>query len=145
MPGNQFLEGRVAPWSLWVVGVLSLLWNGMGTFLWTGTTFMPETFLKEVPFEHREYVRSLPFWSTITWGLGVLGGTAGALLLLLRHWRAVRAFSLSLLGAITNQLVYLTNPPPPGFFNPVLTAFIIGFALLQVWFAKMMMKERGVL
>jgi len=41
-------------------------------------------------------------------------------------------------------MVYLTNPPPDGFFNPPLTLFIIGFALFLFWFAHFM-KRRGVL
>ena len=144
MPENQFMQRRKAPSSLWIVGLLALLWNGMGTFLWAGTTLMPETALAELPAAHREYVSTLPFWSTITWGLGVLGGLAGAVLLLLRNKLALLAFGLSLLGAITNQVVYITNPPPQGFFNPMLTGFIIGFALFQSWFATTM-QRRAVL
>ena len=142
---NQHLnERRSTPWHLWVLGAVSLLWNGMGTFLWGGTTFSPDTFLADLPADHRAYVASLPFWSTITWGAGVLGGTAGAILLLLRQRLSLQAFGLSLAGAITNQLVYLTNPPPPGFLNIPLTAFIIGFAALQVWYANRE-KRHGVL
>jgi len=66
MRENQSMQRRVAPWSLWAAGALSLLWNGMGTFLWGGTTFSPETFLADMPVAHREYVSSLPVWSTIT-------------------------------------------------------------------------------
>jgi hypothetical protein len=65
-------------------------------------------------------------------------------LLLLRNRLAVAAFALSLLGALVNSLVYLTNKPPAGFFNPGLTAFIIGFALFLLLFA-LAMKWRGVI
>lgn len=144
MPEYQFMQRRTAPWALWAVGVVAILWNGMGTFLWAGTTFIPETALADLPSAHRDYVNSLPFWSTITWGLGVLGGLWGAILLLLRNRLALPAFALSLLGALSNQLVYVANPPPPGFFNTPLTAFIIGFALFQSWFATTM-QRRGEL
>jgi len=40
--------------------------------------------------------------------------------------------------------VYVTNPPPPGFFNTALTLFIIGSALFQLWYARML-RRRGVL
>jgi len=97
-----------------------------------------------LPATHREYVSGLPIWSTITWGLGVLGGLVGSILLLLRHRLAVPAFALSLFGAVANTMVYLTNPPPEGFFNLPLTLFIIGFALFLFWFARFM-KRRAVL
>ena len=35
----------------------------MGTHLWGGTTFMPETFLEGMPATHRGYVAGLPPWS----------------------------------------------------------------------------------
>jgi uncharacterized membrane protein len=138
-------DGRPwAPWYFWAVGVLALLWNGLGTFLWAGTSFMPDTFLADLPAAHRDYVYGLPIWSTLTWGLGVLGGLAGSILLLLRKPLAVRAFVLSLIGAVTNTLVYVTNPAPEGFFNLPLTLFIIGFASFLLWFAHKA-RRRGLL
>jgi len=142
MPEKQ--SPQPAPKSLWAIGLIALLWNGLGIFLWAGTTFPPDRFLEGMPQAHRDYINSLPLWSTITWGLGVVGGAAGAILLLLRNRLAVPAFALSLLGAVSNTMVYVTHPPPAGFFNPSLTAFIIGYALLQLWFARKM-KQRGVI
>ncbi len=141
---GQAGPGLAAPWFLWTVGGIAILWNGFGTFLWGGTSFMPDTFLAEAPAAQREYVSGLPIWSILTWGLGVLGGLAGSILLLLRKSLAVPAFALSLFGAGTNTMVYVTNPAPEGFFNLPLTLFIIGFALFLFGFAHVM-KRRGVL
>jgi hypothetical protein len=78
------------------------------------------------------------------WGLGVLGGLIGSILLLLRKQMAVTAFALSLFGAAANTMVYFTNPPPPGFFNLGLQVFINGFALFLLWFGHSM-KRRNVI
>ncbi|MBB6091317.1 hypothetical protein HNQ60_000163 [Povalibacter uvarum] len=144
MSDNQSARSGSAPWHLWVVGVMALLWNASGVFLWAGSTFAADAFLEGMPAAHRDYVSSLPFWSTLTWGLGVVGGLVGAILLLLRSRFAVPAFAASLFGAIANTMVYITNPPPEGFFNLPLTLFIVGFALFQLWFASSM-QRRGVL
>ncbi len=144
MTDNQSGPGHAVPRYLWAVGGLAIAWNGFGTVLWGGTTFMPDTFLDGFPAAHRDYVSGLPSWSTLTWGLGVLGGVAASILLLLRNRLAVPAFALSLFGAAANTMVYFTNPPPEGFFNLPLTLFIIGFALFLLWFAHLM-KRRGVL
>jgi hypothetical protein len=144
MSDTHVAQGRVTPWSLWAVDALALLWNGLGTILWAGTSFMPDAFLDGLPAAHRAYVDSLPAWSTLTWGLGVIGGLVGSILLLLRSRLAVPAFAVSLVGAVSNQLVYCTNPPPDGFFNLPLTLFIVAFALFLLWFAQAM-KRRGVL
>jgi hypothetical protein len=133
---------RQTPWHLWLVGGLALVWNGSGVLLWGGTTFTPDTFLTDLPTDHRAYVNSLPLWSTLTWGLGVLGGASGSILLLLRHRMAVPAFALSLFGAAANTMVYATNTPPAGFFNPGLTVFINLFALFQLWYAHDLKRRR---
>jgi uncharacterized membrane protein len=137
-------RGRAAPWSLLAVGVFALLWNGLGTLAWATTAFLPGAALEGLPAAHRAYVAGLPAWSTLTWALGVLGGLAGSILLLLRRRLAVAAFALSLLGAVTNSMVYVTDPPPDGFFNLPLTLFIIAFAAFELWFADRM-KRRSLL
>ena len=144
MTENKTSPGHAVPWYLWIVVGLAILWNGFGSVLWGGTSFMPDTFLDGVPSVQRDYVSGLPSWSTFTWGLGVLSGVAGSVLLLMRNRLAVPAFALSLFGAASNTMVYITNPPPDGFFNLPLTLFIIGFAIFLVWFAHLM-KRHGVL
>ncbi|MEE9454900.1 MAG: hypothetical protein V3V13_11030 [Paracoccaceae bacterium] len=144
MTDTQSGPHHTIPWYLWVVAIIALLWNGFGVILWGGTSFMPNMFLDGFPPEHRAYTSTLPVWSTLTWGLGVLAGALGSLLLLLRKSLAVLIFALSLFGAATNTIVYITNPPPAGFFNLPLTLFIVGFALFLLWFAHLM-KRRGVL
>jgi hypothetical protein len=144
MTDDRTGQGAATPWHFWVVGVVAILWNGFGTSLWGGTSFMAETFLADMPADHRAYVVGLPAWATVTWGLGVLGGLFGSILLLLRNRLAVTMFALSLLGAAVNQMIYVTNPPPTGFLNMPLTLFIIGFAFFLFLYANAM-KRRGVI
>lgn len=120
------------------------MWNGFGVIAWGGTSFTPDTFLSGYSDEYRDYVASLPLWSMISWGLGVLGGFAGSILILLRRRLAQTAIALSLIGAVTNTMVYFTNPAPDGFFNLPLTVFINGFAFFLLWFAHLM-NRRGIL
>ena len=131
-------------WGFWIIGGLALVWNGIGTVLWGGTSFMPETFLEGQPAAYIDYVSNLPGWVGWSWGLGVVGGVAGSLFLLLRNKLAVPLFALSLLGAVVNQAAYFTNPPPDGFLNMPLVVFIIVCAIFLLWFS-ISMKRRGVL
>ncbi len=144
MTGSQSEPNRTVSWYFWAIGGLAVLWNGFGTYLWGGTSFMPDTFLDGFPAAHREYISGLPGWSTLTWGIGVIGGLIGSIMLLMRTCWAVQSLAASLLAAATNPMVYVTNPPPAGFFNLPLTVFIVGFAIFLLWFA-LMMKRRGVL
>ena len=126
------------PWLLWVVGTVSLLWNGLGTILWSGTSFMPDTFLDGQPIAYQEYVSTLPVWTVVSWGLGVVAGLAGSVLLLVHQKTAISVFGLSLFGAAVNQAAYITNPPPADFVNLPLVVFIIGFAAFMLVFAWLM-------
>ncbi len=144
MADEQAGQRRSAPWYFWAVAAIALLWNGIGTILWSGTNFMPDMFMEGMPAAHRDYISGLPGWSTLTWGLGVIGGLIGSILLVARNRLAVPAFALSLLGAVANTMVYVTNRPPEGFFNLPLTIFIIGFAAFLLWFA-LLMRRRGVI
>lgn len=143
MTDHQTDAGKGVPWYFWVIGAVALAWNALGTLLWAGTSFMPDTFLEGQSAPYREYVDSLPIWSMLSWGLGVVGGVVGSALFLLRKARAVPVLALSLFGAVVNQGAYLTNPPPEGFVNPGLVLFIIGFAGVLLWVAHLM-RRRGL-
>jgi len=54
---------------------------------------------------------------------------------------AVPAFPLSLVGAVTNTMVYVTNPPPDDLFNLPLRLFIIGFAASAGFLSKILRRN----
>ena len=99
---------------------------------------MPDTFLDGQPIAYQEYVSTLPVWTVVSWGLGVVAGLAGSVLLLVHQKTAISVFGLSLFGAAVNQAAYITNPPPADFVNLPLVVFIIGFAAFMLVFAWLM-------
>jgi hypothetical protein len=64
------------------------------------TNLKNAAFLENVPADQIAYMNGLPAWLTAFWALGVWGGLAGGLLLLIRSRHAVLAFALSLIGAV---------------------------------------------
>lgn len=145
------IETVKTPWHLWLVGVLSLLWNGFGGLDFVQTTTRGEAYMRESGFGDAmiAYYNAMPGWMYVPWTLGVWGGVIGSILLLLRRRWAVHAFGLSLLGAVVSLLhSKAINPPPPA--PPELAAMawmpfvIVAIALLLVWYAWAMVK-RGVL
>lgn len=90
----------MAPWHLWLVGVLGTLWNGFGCYIYTmAMTRDPET-MASAPPEMVAAFEEAPAWSNGAWALGVWGGLAGSLLLLARSRFALHSFAISLLGPI---------------------------------------------
>ncbi|NSX33317.1 hypothetical protein HTK96_08035 [Brevundimonas vesicularis] len=145
------IETVKTPWHLWLVGVLSLLWNGFGAFDFIQTTTRGEAYMRAAGFDDAmvAYYEAMPGWMYLPWTLGVWGAVIGSVLLLLRRRWAVPAFGLSLLGALIS-LIYgkLIDPPPPA--PPELAAMswmpivILLIAVLLFGYA-FNMRERGVL
>ena len=110
------IETVKTPWHLWLVGVLSLSWNGFGAFDFIQTTTRGEAYMRAAGFDDAmvAYYEAMPGWMYLPWTLGVWGAVIGSVLLLLRRRWAVPAFGLSLLGALIS-LIYgkLIDPPPP--------------------------------
>lgn len=145
------IETVKTPWHLWLVGVLSLLWNGFGAFDFIQTTTRGEAYMRAAGFDDAmvAYYEAMPAWMYVPWTLGVWGAVIGSVMLLLRRRWAVPAFGLSLLGALVS-LIYgkLIDPPPPA--PPELAAMswmpivILLIAVLLFGYA-FNMRKRGVL
>lgn len=144
-------EGRGAPVHLWIVGILSLLWNAFGCYDYLMTRLHNMDYLASMggdPNRLLAYVEGMPMFAQVGWGLGVWGGLAGALLLLARSRWAVWAFAASLLGAVLS-LGYqmLDNSAPPemtqGMMRYVPIVIILA-AAAQLWYAWNQ-EKKGVL
>ena len=145
------IETVKTPWRLWLVGVLSLLWNGFGAFDFIQTTTRGEAYMRAAGFDDAmvAYYEAMPGWMYVPWTLGVWGAVIGSVMLLLRRRWAVPAFGLSLVGALIS-LIYgkLIDPPPPA--PPELAAMswmpivILLIAVLLFGYA-FNMRKRGVL
>ena len=91
-------EVRKTPVHLWIVGVVSLLWNAVGAFDYTMTKMQNADYLAAFTPEQQAWFASFPLWANIGWALGVWGSVLGSLLLLARSRHAVSAFVVSLVG-----------------------------------------------
>ena len=102
------------PWHLWVVGVISLLWNAFGGYDFIMTNTKGEAYMRASGFDQAmiDYYMAMPTWMYVPWTLGVWGAVAGSVLLLMRNKLAVWAFVASLLGAAVSALYGVMNPAP---------------------------------
>ena len=147
----ELMRNPRTPWHLWLVGVLSLLWNGIGAWDFIQTTTRGEAYMRAMGFgdDMIAYYNAMPTWMYGPWVLGVWGAVIGSILLLARRRWAVVAFALSFLGALIS-LIYgkLINPPPAP--TPEMAAMawmpyvILLIAAFLLWYAWALAK-RGVL
>ena len=139
------------PAHLWIVGILSLLWNGFGCYDYLMTRMRNTDYLKSMmpdvdPNAMLAYVDGMPIWAALGWGLGVWLGLAGSVLLLVRSRHAVLSLGISLVGAVLGLGYQLMNPMPgvTGFMATGMPIVIILVALGLFLYARTMQKQ-GVL
>ena len=130
---------RRTPWHLWVVGVLSLVWNALGGFDYVMTKTHNPKYLGAFTPEVRAWFDSYPLWMNVAWALGVWTGILGSLLLLLRSRWAVHAFAVSLAGlAVSTVYQYLIGTMPESLRTnggTGFTAVLWVVAGLLLWYA----------
>jgi hypothetical protein len=144
---QQAVSART-PAHLWVVGILSLLWNCLGCFDYLMSNLKNQAYLSKFSPDMVTYMNGLPAWTTGMWAIGVWGGLAGAILLLIRSRYAVWAFGLSLIGAVVGLGYQMFMTVMPRSMNAgmmkMMPWVIIAIAACQLWYAWSMEKN-GVL
>lgn len=88
------------PWHLWLMGVLSLLWNCGGAFDYVMTETRNATYLSAFTPEQLAYIQDFPKWAVATWAISVWGGVFGSFLLLIRSRWAALVFGVSLASMV---------------------------------------------
>lgn len=143
---------EAAPWHLWAVGVVSLLWNAFGAMNYTMSQLRNPSWLEGMTRdmgvsveEMIAYIDSFPAWSHACWALGVWGALIGSLLLLLRKRHAVWAFGVSLLGLAGTSYYQATAPRPEWAEQAVGMTLVIWSIATFLLIYAVSMKNKGVL
>jgi hypothetical protein len=138
---------RKAPLHLWIVGILSLLWNCVGAYDYTMTNLRDPGYLAKFPPEVLGMLDAMPVWAHAAWAVGVWGALLGSILLLLRSRHAFTAFVLSVAGlAVSTVAQQITGLPDTmktdGMLAMSVAIWVIAIAL--VFYSRRMQGE-GVL
>lgn len=137
------------PWHIWLIGVLSLIWNAGGAYDYVMAHYAADTYLAQATPEQQAYYEDFPAWATAFWALGVWGALAGSVLLLARSRFAALAFGVSLIGLMANTTRLFATAGAEavdllGQGNLIFTAALIVVAL-GLWLYARAMAQAGVL
>ncbi len=91
----------------WIVGVLALIWNGMGVFQYLSMQYMKEEMAAAMTPEQNALMESLPTWYTAVFAIAVFAGILGSILLLLQKKAATPLFLISLLAVLIQMGYWL--------------------------------------
>jgi hypothetical protein len=132
------------PWHLWVVGILTLLFNAMGVLSYVMTVLGKLAELGMTPAQIA-FMESYPSGAIAFWALGVWGALAGSVLLLLRSRMAFPAMVVATIGLIGTTIYnYALIAVPADMKSPGLDAAIWVVTLFLLAYTGSMTKA-GVL
>ena len=146
---QQAVSART-PAHLWIVGILSLLWNCFGAYDYLMTRTKGAAYIESMMHTDQgdaimAYINGFPVWVSAGWGLGVWCGLLGSILLLMRSRHAVLVFGVSMIGAIVGLGWQLMNPSGIAEMsetvNQVMPYVIIVLAVALFLYARAMEKK----
>lgn len=85
-------------WSFWVIGAVSLIWNGLGVVNFFAQ--MNPEILEMYRESERIMIEGRPAWATAGFVLAVFGGAIGSVLLLMKKSASFYLFVISLVGVV---------------------------------------------
>lgn len=136
------------PWHLWVVGIVSLLWNVMGVVDYLMTETRNEAYMAKFTQEQLDYFYEFPAWAVSTWAIAVWGGLLGSVLLLLARRLATPVFLVSLIAMILTTVYsygFSNGLEVMGGVGPALFSAVIFVISVLLWLYARAMGRRGVL
>lgn len=143
---------RAAPWHLWAVGVISLLWNLIGATDYTLSQLRNPAWIEGgaermgiTASEMIAYIDSFPAWMHAFWALGVWGAIIGSILLLMRKRLAVWSFAVSLLGLAATQFYRALTPQPEWVQGDLVFNLILWSIATFLLIYAVSMRNKGVL
>lgn len=140
-------RNSAVPKHLWLVGVVSLLWNLVGAFDYTMTQTRNEAYMGKFDQAQLDYFYGFPVWFEFFWALAVWGSLVGSMLLLLRRDLAVPVFLGSFVAMLVTTIYsfgFYDGMDVMGAGGAIFSAVIFVIALLLLLYARAM-RARGVL
>jgi len=138
------------PWHLWLVGILSILWNSIGCLDFTMVITRNADYLEGAGFtaEQMEFFYSYPTWARAIWGTAVYSAMLGGPLLLLKSKQAVLVYHIGLITyvvAMVRQYGFTDfRALFPEAHYVIMSVVIFVLAVAQLYYA-LRMRDKGVL
>ena len=137
-----------APWHLWVVAVIAVLFNAIGVFDFVmsraqGAQYMAGAGMTPAQIDH---YMGMPGWMLVVWAIGVFGAFLASILLLMRRKLAFVTFVVSLAAFLLSLLytyVLTDGGEIMGSQMAIISAVIAGLLAFFAWYSRFM-TARGV-
>ena len=135
--------------AFWIIGVVALVWNGMGVYHYLSQAYKTEAYTSQLDTEAKvALMDSLPSWNTALFAIAVFAGVLGSILLLMRKKLSVPVLAISFLAAAITQIYWLFGTDAVEVFSDsspyVMPILVIVIGAFLVWYSKGQ-RQSGVL
>lgn len=135
-----------APLHLWVIGLLMLLWNGMGAMDYVMTVSRDPDYLAQFTPERLAFLDAFPSWAKASWALAVWLYVLGSIFILLRSRHAVWMLTGGLFFMIVTTIhnLFLAKIPAQDTMSGLEIAFtlvIFVLAILQIIYGRYLLRQ----
>ncbi len=129
------------PWHLWVIGIVMLLWNGMGAMDYVMTVSRNADYLAQFTPERLAFLNAFPAWAKGRWALAVWLYVLGSIFVLMRFRLAVWLLSAGFFFMIVTTIhnLFLAEVPAQetmSGFEIIFTLILFSLAILQIVYAR---------
>jgi hypothetical protein len=142
-------EGKQGtPKHLWIVGVVSGLWNSFGAMDYVMTQTQNESYMAQFTPEQLEFFYGFPVWATASWAIAVWGAVLGSLLLLFKKRFAVQVFLVALVALLITafrNFVLANGMEAMGGAVPMIFTIVIFAGAIALFLYARAMEKSGVL
>ena len=132
----------------WIIGVVALIWNGMGVNAYLQQAFNTEASTADLNADQIALMDGLPAWMTALFAIAVFAGVIGSIALLMRKKVATIILVISFVAATIQQLYWMFGTNSAEVFSEMqpylMPIMIIVFAAFLAWYSKNQ-KGKGVL
>jgi hypothetical protein len=139
------VEAGIQPW-FWAVAVLGIVWNifGLVQFMGAVTATSASLAAKGMTPEQIDVYLSIPFWMNFAFGVGVIGGLIGSILMAVKNKGAQPVLLASLvayvvlyIGDIVHGVFAALGPP-----QVIVLTVVVAIAAALLWVARFSDKQR---
>lgn len=95
------------PKSFWIISIAALIWNLMGLSAFFMQVMMTPETLAALSSEEQALYNATPSWLNVVFGVAVIAGTLGCIVLLLRKSMAIPILIVSLIAVIVQNAYYI--------------------------------------
>ncbi len=125
--------------SFWIISIVALLWNFMGVFQFLLGTVLKDQLAAVSTEAELALINSLPSWYNIVFGIAVIAGVLGCLLLLMRKKLATPIFGISLIAVLVQMgyWIFVTDVIAVlGLKSVIMPLIVIAVAIVLYFYSK---------